>query len=451
MTSRADNDKRDRERAPDDRTAASSPSRQRRQPVVLPAGSRPTDRPAGRAAGLGVVGVFSGIGGIELGLQQAGHHIELLCDSDPAALRVLRRRFSATEVREDIHDLATLPEADCLCAGFPCQDLSQVGGTSGINGAKSGIISTLFRILDHTQKRPNWILIENVPFMLRLDGGRAIHFLVSNLEQLGYKWAYRTIDTRAFGLPQRRLRIFLLASLDGNPDDVLLSEDQPSLRVDESDNSARGFYWTEGNRGIGWAIDAIPPLKGGSGLGIPSPPAVWRPRDGTVVTPSIGDAERLQGFPLHWTAPASQTSDRNRRARGRGHRWRLVGNAVSVPVSRWIGSRMSRPKHHDEDAVRADFATTGWPSAAWGGSGVAYTSHVGKWPVAFSYRHLEDVLSLECQPLSYRATIGIHDRLASSSLRIDSRFFKALAKHRDSMARLEACRSSVVRKLGSAQ
>src|SRR5262249_12660226 len=140
------------------------------------------------------------------------------------------------------------------------------------------------------------------------------------------KWAYRVVDTRAFGFPQRRQRVLLLASRKRDPRQVLLADDVADMAPPKKRNTAHGFYWTEGNAGLGWARDAIPTLKGGSTLGIPSPPAIWLPR-GQLVTPDIRDAERLQGFPAGWTAAASPTS-----AKRNGPRWRLVGNAVSVPV-----------------------------------------------------------------------------------------------------------------------
>lgn len=98
------------------------------------------------------------------------------------------------------------------------------------------------------------------------------------------------------------------------------------------DPCAFGFYWTEGTRGLGWAVDAIPTLKGGSSIGIPSPPAILL-ESREVVTPSIRDAERLQGFPTDWTQPAEEVTRK-------GQRWKLVGNAVSVPVAEWIGRRL---------------------------------------------------------------------------------------------------------------
>src|SRR5207248_358372 len=168
---------------------------------------------------------------------------------------------------------------------------------------------------------PRWLLLENVPFMLQLDGGEAMRYLTHRLEQLGFRWAYRIVDARSFGLPQRRRRVLVLASREEDPRGPLLTRDagapeQPAVE----DGVACGFYWTEGIRGLGWAVDAIPTLKGGSSIGIPSPPAIWRPGTRRIVTPDLRDAERLQGFPAEWTAPADSPRRRRNSAR-----WKLVG------------------------------------------------------------------------------------------------------------------------------
>ena len=110
---------------------------------------------------------------------------------------------------------------------------------------------------------------------------------------------------------------------------------------------ACGFYWTEGNRGLGWAVDATPTLKGGSGLGIPSPPAIRLPNGGGICTPDIRDAERLQGFDADWTLVEGQ--DERRR---NGQRWKMVGNAVSVPVFSWVGDRLSDQECHSTSKER---------------------------------------------------------------------------------------------------
>ena len=126
--------------------------------------------------------------------------------------------------------------------------------------------------------------------MRHLGGGHGMEAVLCGLSKLGYSWAYREIDALAFGLPQRRKRLFIVACRrgEGDPRAILLSEAAPRPPETEQpgwlDGRACGFYWTEGNKGIGWADNAIPTLKGGSGLGIPSQPAIVLP-DGQVVLP----------------------------------------------------------------------------------------------------------------------------------------------------------------------
>lgn len=244
-----------------------------------------------------VAGLFAGVGGLELGLGRAGHETMMLCEIDPPARAVLETRFPSLPLEDDVRKVEKIPSnVDLLVGGFPCQDLSQAGKTAGIEGANSGLVGEVFRLLE-TRPVP-WVLLENVPFMLRLAKGRALDVIVSRFERLGYRWAYRVVDTRAFGLPQRRERVFILASLEGDPRGVLLADDagEPAPTAWNPRTMALGFYWTEGIRGLGTGIDCVPTLKGGSTIGIPSAPAILLP-SGRVVTPDIRDAERLQGFP----------------------------------------------------------------------------------------------------------------------------------------------------------
>ena len=131
--------------------------------------------------GLSAVGLFAGIGGIELGLERAGHHTELLCELEPAAQRVLQARFPDIPLHPDIRQLRSLPKVDLVAAGFPCQDLSQAGTTAGITGARSGLVDEVFRLVSRPKAAPTWLLIENVSFMLHLDKGRAMAHLTDTL------------------------------------------------------------------------------------------------------------------------------------------------------------------------------------------------------------------------------------------------------------------------------
>jgi len=372
-----------------------------------------------------VVGLFAGIGGIELGLHQAGYRTELLCEIDPAAQAVLKARFPRVPLEPDVRKIKTLPTAEIVAAGFPCQDLSQAGKTAGIRGQHSGVVSEVFKLLSRPGAAPRWLVFENVPFMLQLERGRAMRFLVAALEELGYSWAYRIVDARAFGLPQRRQRVLLVASRTEDPRTVLFHGNEQEPPPPDADKVACGFYWTEGLKGLGWAVDAVPTLKGGSTVGIPSPPAIRMPGDRSIVTPEIRDTERLQGFDSDWTLPA--VGDDTRR---NGPRWRLVGNAVSVPVAKWLGERLQAPIPYDGSKDRPIARGAAWPRAAWGKDGKAYRADKSTWPVRLEYQHLDEFLRYAPKPLSERATAGFLKRIrASTTLRFPKGFKSSIATH----------------------
>ena len=368
-----------------------------------------------------VAGLFAGVGGIEHGLEQAGFTTALLCEIDPRARAVLTRRFPGVRIATDVRAISRLPsDIELLTAGFPCQDISQAGSTRGIFGQRSGLVRSVFRLI--ADRRPPWVLVENVPFLLRLDRGRGIAYVVRSLERLGYRWAYRLLDTRAFGLPHRRERVFILASQTEDPSNYLLGGDRAAPPAASGCSLAHGFYWTEGTRGLGWAVDAVPTIKGGSAVGIPSPPGIWFP-DGRFATPDIRDAERLQGFPVNWTRPAEAT--------GRPScRWTLVGNAVSVPVARWIGRRLLGPGTVQKLRTTELSARAPWPRAAFGGPGMGrFAVDVGSFPVTNTKRHLHEFLHFEPLPLSRRAAGGFRARLQRSSLSRPAEFDDALAAY----------------------
>ena len=286
---------------------------------------------------LTIASVFSGIGGIERGMEQAGHKTVFQCEVLETAREVLKHQFDVETIKPDLTKLRSLPNVDLVAAGFPCQNLSQAGRMEGIGGEKSSLVNNLLDLLEKKRKFPQWLLLENVPFMLQLNRGEAMRHVTDRLESLGMKWAYRIVDTRAFGLPQRRRRVVLLASRDHDPRTVLFADEAKEQIDFDVEANAYGFYWTEGNTGLGWTVDGVPTLKGGSGIGIPCPPAIWVVHSNEIVTPDVRDAERLQGFPANWTKPVMNVSKRV------GDRWKLIGNAVSVPMARWIGKRLERP------------------------------------------------------------------------------------------------------------
>jgi DNA (cytosine-5)-methyltransferase 1 len=375
-----------------------------------------------QSSGLSVAGLFAGIAGIELGLHASGHKTELLNEVWEPARVVLDSHFEGIELISDVRDIVRLPPVDLVSAGFPCQDLSQAGRTAGIGGANSGLVGEVFRLIE-PDDAPEWVLLENVPFMLRLDRGEAMRYLTTTLDAMRYAWAYRVVDTRAFGLPQRRKRVILLASRSNDPREVLFVGSEEPRESEQDERTAYGFYWTEGLRGLGWGVSCVPTLKGGSGVGIPSPPAIWMP-DGSVVTPDIRDAERLQGFAADWTRPADDLP----RSRA-GNRWKLVGNAVSVPLSTWVGGRLLDPRKYEfaeDDILQEDDS---WPTAAWGMDGKAYRVELSEWPVSMPYVGLADFLEYPVKPLSKRASSGFLSRAERAGLRFVDGFLDDVATH----------------------
>ncbi|WP_233608251.1 DNA cytosine methyltransferase [Nocardia stercoris] len=420
-----------------------------------------------------MAGLFAGIGGLELGLGAHGWDGELLCEIDAGARGVLAAGFPDAELHPDVKRLRSLPAGiDVVAAGFPCQDLSQAGRTAGITGDRSGLVDEVFRLV-RRRKGPRWLLMENVPFMLQLAQGHAMRHITTALEELGYAWAYRVVDARAFGLPQRRERVLMLASRTEDPRPVLFGTDAGPRHPGDAADHPCGFYWTEGVRGLGWAVNAVPTLKGGSGLGIASPPAVRLP-SGEIVTPGITDAERLQGFDPDWTLAAVDVP--GVRA---GHRWKLVGNAVSVRMAEWIGSRLAAadsgrltvsrstgtalghpagtalgyhaaalrhpaaaalgraidPAYGPHIEVDPALWLTGepmpgtkWPSAAWGRAGTVRQVPVSSWPVHAPYEDLRWFLD-DARLLSARATAGFLRRAARGALRFPPGFLADVENH----------------------
>jgi DNA (cytosine-5)-methyltransferase 1 len=374
-----------------------------------------------------IAGLFAGIGGLESGFTAAGHKTELLCEIWEPARAVLSAHYPGVLCRADIARLRSLPaKIEVVVAGFPCQDLSQAGLTAGINGKRSSLVAHVFRLLD--QRRVPWVVLENVSFMLHLDQGNGLRALIDALEERGYRWAYRVVNSLAF-LPQRRERVlFVATNTEIDPANVLLADDaSPPSQSTSLSTHAHGFYWTEGIRGLGWAPDAIPTLKNGSTVGIASPPAILLP-DGTIITPDIRDAERFQGFPVDWTKPAEEVARASLR-------WSLIGNAVTVPVAQWLGARLLNPGCYSRERDR-EFANGRLPRAARYDGRKRLSVEIGAFPVWNDRPALTEFLRFEGKQLSSRAARGFLGRTERSSLRFVPGFQDLIRNH---LARVEGC------------
>jgi DNA (cytosine-5)-methyltransferase 1 len=303
---------------------------------------------------------------------------------------------------------------------------------AGIGGDQSGLVGNVFKLV--RRRHPRWLLLENVQFMLQLDRGRAMAFLVDELTSMKYRWAYRVVDSRFTGVPQRRRRVILLASRTEDPRTVLFADEAGERPDSNYRNDAFGFYWTEGLKGLGWAKDATPTLKGGSTVGIPSAPGIWLPGaepGRKLLMPTIENCEELQGFPPGWTSAADE-------GRRNGPRWKLTGNAVTVGVATWIGERLASPGEMLAPSARLESGAP-WPIAAWGDGKGTWRADIGEYPRHEPYVHLRDLLDEQsARAVSNRAATGFYSRTLAAKLRFDPEFIDDIVEHIEVTSEVES-------------
>ena len=165
---------------------------------------------------LKVASLFSGIGGIDLGFQQAGFDIVWANELDHDAATTYRVNFGDKHlVEKDIRqvDPKDIPNFDVLVAGFPCQPFSIVGRQKGFGDPRGNLFFEISRIVDI--KRPKVIFLENVANLIQHDNGKTFLVIYNTLAQLGYAVRYKVLDSQEHGnIPQRRKRIYIVAFLD---------------------------------------------------------------------------------------------------------------------------------------------------------------------------------------------------------------------------------------------
>lgn len=163
-----------------------------------------------------VCSLFSGIGGIDLGFQQAGFDIVWANEFDKDAASTYRHNFGAEYlVEKDIRKIETteIPNFDILVAGFPCQPFSIMGFRKGFNDPRGNLFFEIARVAE--AKKPKIIFLENVANLLEHDDGKSFLTVYNALAPQGYSLRYQLIDSLDYGnVPQRRTRIFIIAFKD---------------------------------------------------------------------------------------------------------------------------------------------------------------------------------------------------------------------------------------------
>jgi len=322
-----------------------------------------------------VASFFSGIGGFDLGLERAGMELVFQCENNTFCRSILRKNWPTIPLHADIATLEAkhIPISDLWCAGFPCQDVSLAnqGKRKGLKGERSGLF---FKFAELVRERsPEWIIMENVPGLLNSQDGEDFRTVVRTLDELGYGVAWRILDAKFFGTPQRRRRVFLVASYRSASAAQVLFDDRPtavSLRTSKSAEQNYSFrlrssdteanLYTIQHASIGRNDKAGPQAKGyrndgetwnldsrGSSDALCSTNDAFRIREASGVSQGMdGSTQRVD---REIQEAENTTGEGNKETQVAGNvpileadsnRFRSVGNAVAVPVIEWIGQRI---------------------------------------------------------------------------------------------------------------
>jgi DNA (cytosine-5)-methyltransferase 1 len=170
-----------------------------------------------------VISLFSGAGGLDLGLKMAGFEILACIEIDHASCETLRENaVSKRIIEKDIRELdpqeilsdcgLKTGELDLISAGPPCQSFSNIGNRKGLSDPRGQLFDDLLRFVKEMQ--PQFVLTENVPGMRTLNGGQVVDAVVASFEGLGYRVSVRELNAADYGVPQIRRRLFFVASRD---------------------------------------------------------------------------------------------------------------------------------------------------------------------------------------------------------------------------------------------
>lgn len=161
----------------------------------------------------------SGIGGFRLGLELAGYKCIGFCEKDKFAVKSYGAMFDTKGewYADDVTKLKSedIPYADLWCFGFPCQDISVAGKQRGLSGDRSGIYFSIIDLVKGKEEKdkPTYLLIENVKNLLSINDGFDFAEVLSELDQAGYDAMWQVLNSKDFGVPQNRERVFIVANL----------------------------------------------------------------------------------------------------------------------------------------------------------------------------------------------------------------------------------------------
>ena len=304
-----------------------------------------------------VCSLFSGIGGIDLGFQQAGFEIAWANEKDSPACKTYRHNFgNGALVEADIRKVRTaeIPDFNVLAAGFPCQPFSIAGKQKGFEDKRGNLFFEIARIID--AKRPEIVFLENVANLIDHDNGRTFLVIYNSLAQFGYAVYFRVMYANEYGnLPQIRKRIYITAVHDRiskryyHPEPIELtvkSSDIIHRHEKQNDiyyyNGEKLFSLFKSQMHDKTAIyrptdhevritknQMCPTLTANMGTFPDRVPVVWD--DYGIRKLTLRECLAFQGFPKEFYFPNSITME---------DAYKQIGNSVCVPVVRRIAEQI---------------------------------------------------------------------------------------------------------------
>lgn len=282
------------------------------------------------------IDICAGIGGFRLGFEQAVHKCVGFIERDKFAVASYRAMHN-TEGEFYHDDITTIksgdiPYADAWCFGFPCQDISVAGKQAGLDGSRSGIYFDIINLVKGKKEedKPRWLIIENVKNLLSIDNGWGFARVLAELDEAGYDAEWQLLNSKNFGVPQNRERVFIVGHLRGRGGcDVFPISGFTTGTIN-------GFQADTSGKGYSSQNDRVN-LETGIACCLAKSRAITKNKimlkSGEVRVLSAKERMRCQGFD-------DAVSDKAIKAVGGKTVCGLAGNAVTVTVAKAIGERL---------------------------------------------------------------------------------------------------------------
>ncbi len=264
------------------------------------------------------IDLFGGIGGFSLALTRLGHKCVWYCDNDKYATEVYNKNFKTNYKPQNIREvnINEIPNHDVLCAGFPCQPFTIAWKRPGFADTRGTLFFEICRIVK--EKQPKFLFLENVKGLLSHEDGKTFKIMLKTLDELGYDAEWRVFNSKHFGVPQSRERVYIIGHR--RPEQTKLSLLQKEIQITKNRPKLIAWLLMKG-------LDSYKRIYSPEGLSPTLTTAQGGYRQVKILDNdklrylTYIEQERLQGFPDNWTNCVAVSK-----------RDKLLGNAVTVNV-----------------------------------------------------------------------------------------------------------------------